>query len=131
MSETNLSTRPIYVGAVASTLDRFYMGEQSINKNIMFGASVAVGTAVGEVLTNKLPKMPTLDKNMYNGKTLTERIAEVGASAGIAYGVNKYVIGNDSTSGLTQKRIGVIVASDVIGTYAYEYMQGQPLEFLE
>ena len=124
--------KPLVVGAVAVVLDKYWLGEVDMMRSVYFGGAVAVGNYASQYIApmiNFIP-IPTISKDLYDGKTLVDRIAEVGSSAGFAYMVNKYLLENDPYTNEFMVRVGVIAISDVVGTYAVEYLNNQPLQFL-
>ena len=74
--------------------------------------------------------IPTINKGLYDGKTLVDRIAEVGSSTGVAYALNRYVLNNDPYNNELMTRVAIIAVSDVAGTYIVEYLNGKPLQYL-
>jgi hypothetical protein len=124
--------KPLVVGAIAGSIDRFYLGEANPMRSFYFGSAVAVGNYSAEYiapLINILP-IPTVAKGLYDGKTLMERIIEIGSSSGVAYSLNKYVLNNDPYANEFLTRVGIIAVSDAVGTYAVEYFNSKPLQFL-
>ena len=128
----NAFMRPLLVGSVAALLDHYYIDEPSLTRNAMFGASVAAGVYAAELVTPLLmPNLPSLNENLYNGKTMATRGTEVSLSAVSGYSLNKYVLNNDKFNDEFYKRLAVIAVSDVVGTYLTEYLSGQPLSFIQ
>lgn len=128
----NSMLKPAAVGLVAFAIDSYYLKESNFMRSVYFGGAVAVGNYSAEYLyplVKHIP-IPTISKDLYEGKTLVDRILEVGSSTALTYVINKYIILNDNYRNELLLRMGVIAASDVIGTYAVEYMTGQKLEFL-
>ena len=124
-------SRPMFVGLSGAVLDKFVMGEEQMQKSLMFGGVLAVGTYASEYigpLIHLIP-IPSLARNLYEGKTLVTRIVEIGSNSGLTFIVNKYILRGEY-QGEMYKRLAVIAASDVIGTYANDYFMGQPLQFL-
>jgi hypothetical protein len=124
--------KPMVAGAVAVLLDRNIIGETDTMKNVYFGAAVAVGIYASNFLTplvDMLPMLPSLNSNMYEGKTLSKRIVEVGSASGTAFLVNKYLMHNDSHPEELYYRLAIIGACDFAGEYAADYMSGSPLEY--
>src|SRR5271155_3497216 len=108
------------------------MQETDMTRSTMFTGAVCVGNYASEYvgpLINIIP-MPTINKNLYDGKTLTLRIAEVSSSAGVTYVLNKYVLGNDPYKGEFMKRVAIIAVSDVVETYMTDYFTNKPLDYL-
>jgi len=134
MSEQTL-TKPLVAGCVAIALDQMYLKERDLTRSLYFGAAVAVGEYSAEFVTPiiKHINIPSLSRDLYDSKTLMERIAEVSLSAGMVYALNKYILNNDQyifTRGEFLNRVGVIVASDFAATYIVDYLNGKPLDYL-
>ena len=128
----NSILKPLVVGGIAIALDRLYIGETDLMRNAYFGGAVAVGNYASEYiapLIHYVP-IPTINKGLYDGKTLVDRIAEVSSSAGFAFLLNKYIMNNDRFSDEFAQRVAVIAIADVIGTYAVEYIDNKPLAYL-
>ena len=128
----NSLLKPLVVGAIAGALDKFYLNEKVATRSLYFGAAVAVGNYSAEYiapLVNMLP-IPTISKNLYDGKTLMDRIVEVGASTATAYILNKYILRNDPYVNEMMTRVAVIAVADAAGTYVVEYLNSKPLQFL-
>jgi hypothetical protein len=128
MSEQTL-TKPLVAGCVAIAL-QMYLKERDLTRSLYFGAAVAVGEYSAEFVTPiiKHINIPSLSRDLYDSKTLMERIVDVSLSAGMVYALNKYVLNNDQyilTRGELLNRIGVIVASDFV-----DYLNGKPLDYL-
>lgn len=124
-------TRPLLVGAVAAAVDMFVMKEENMQRSMIFGGAVAAGSYASEFvgpLIHHIP-IPTLARNLYEGKTLVTRIAEVSSSTAMVYVLNKYVLQNDPYRNEMLTRVGIIAFSDVAGTYLDEYLNTQPLQF--
>ena len=126
--------KPLAVAAVAMTLDQFFLGETNIMRTAYFGGAVVIGSYASEYVAPLIKDVagfiPSLNKGLYDSKTLAERIIEISASSGCSYVLNKNVLGNDIYRDEVLKRIAVIAVSDVIATYALDYFNGQKLQFL-
>ena len=85
--------KPALMGLYAMAIDKFYLGEQDMNRTLYFGAACAAGNYASNWVTpivNPLVKsIPSLSSSLYETKTLTDRIVEVGSSAGTVYVLNK------------------------------------------
>ena len=128
----NTLLKPVVVGMIAASIDKFYLGERNTMRSAYFGAAVAVGNYSAEYiapLVNMLP-IPTIGKNLYDGKTLVNRIVEVGSSTAVAYVLNKYVMNNDPYNNELLTRVAIIAVADAAGTYVVEYLNSKPLQFL-
>ena len=132
MSSNNGILKPACIGATAIVLDKFYLGEQNLQRSLIFGALTASGSYLSEIVSPHVtPNLPSLNTEMYNGKQLGERITEVGIDTASVYVVNKYVLGNDIYRDEMLQRMGVIAVADVVGTYVAEYIDGQPLSYIQ
>lgn len=119
MSQNQTLMKPVIVGCIAAAIDKFYLQERDTMRTLYFGAAVAAGNYGAEFvypLIKHIP-LPTLSRELYEGKTLAERFAEVGMSTGMIYVLNKYIMQNDIYRNEELIRIGVIAASDFAGTY--------------
>lgn len=124
--------KPAVMGAYAVAIDQLYLKETDLNKSLMFGGAVAVGNYASEWVTPlvKAIDIKSFNKDLYDTKTLVERIAEVGTGSAVIYVLNKYVLNNDNYAGEMMLRLGIIVACDFAATYTVEYFNGEKLEFL-
>ena len=124
--------KPLVMGGIAMAVDQLYLKETDLNKSIMFGGAVAVGNYASEWVTPivKAIDIKSFNKDLYDTKTLVERIAEVGTGSAVIYVLNKYVLNNDNYAGEMMLRLGIIAFSDITATYALEYINGEKLEFL-
>jgi hypothetical protein len=125
MFNNELLTKPASAAAIAILLDRFFLKNTSVQKNLVFGASVAIGIAVGSMVGDNIPQLPNVPL-LGNGKEIGSRLSEVAVGAGTTWAVNKWVMKNDSGTSFN-KRILVIVAADIAGEYASDYMSSRPL----
>lgn len=126
-----LNSRPLIVGATAVVLDKFLMGEQNLMSSAYFGVAVGAGVYAGEMIAPHMYNFPSLNQQLYSGKTLGNRITEVSASSVLGFATNRYLLGNDLTIGKAYSRIGVIALADVLGTYISEYLDDKPLNYFE
>jgi hypothetical protein len=132
MSNGNGFLKPLCVGGVAMALDKYALNEIDMKRTMIFGAVVATGSYVSEIIAPVItPDFPSLNAEMYNGKKVGERVAELATIGSSVFVVNKYVLGNDIYKDEKLQRMGVIVVSDVIGTYLFEYINNQPLSLIE
>jgi hypothetical protein len=131
MSQNQTLMKPVIVGCVAYAIDRFYLKEVDHTRSLYFGAATAMGNYGAEFiypLIHHIP-LPTLDRDLYDGKTLAHRCVEVGMSSGMIFVLNKYILHNDIYGNEILMRLGVIAAADFAGTYITEYIDNQKLEF--
>lgn len=131
MSESMyLNSKPVIVGATAAILDKLIMGESDLMKSVYFGVAVGAGVYSGEMIAPYMYQFPSLNSQLYNGKTLGTRITEVGIGSVLAFGFNRYTLNNDNTFGQANSRLATIIASDIIGTYITDYLAGKELDYL-
>jgi hypothetical protein len=124
--------KPIAAGVTAMALDRFYFNENDGMRSLKFGVFVAGGVLASELIApNIMPDLPSLNKELYNGKQLALRITEVASASIGVFVVNKYITGNDIYGNEMFARLGAIAISDVVGEFAADYLTNQPLAFLE
>jgi hypothetical protein len=131
MSQNQTLMKPVVVGCIAAAIDKFYLQEENSMRSLYFGAAVGAGNYAAEYtypLIKHIP-MPTLSKDLYEGKTLAERIAEVSMSTSMIFVLNRYILKIDIYKDEMMMRMGIIAASDVMGTYICEYIDNQKLEF--
>jgi hypothetical protein len=124
--------KPVCVGGIAVALDKYVMGEQSLQRSAIFGAVVASGSYVSEMVAPSIvPNLPSLNSEMYNGKKVGERVTELTVMGSSVFVVNKYLLRNDIYRDELLMRVGVIVVSDIVGEYIADYIDGRPLQYLE
>ena len=128
MNQINMNLRPIMVGAVAVALDKYAIGETNLNSSLYFGVGVYASEYIAPYIAVDLP---TPSSTLYNGKTLATRLIEISSSVGGAFLMNKYLLQNDLYRNEVFKKVGVIALSDVVGTYAAEYINGSAMTFLQ
>ena len=134
MNSNNGFLKPLCVAVSAVALDQYVMKETDFKRSLVFGSAVGVGSYLSEIVAPHItPDIPQLNfaSSMYNEKKVGERIVELASSAVSVFAVNKYLLRNDIYKDEMMIRMGLIVASDVIGTYASEYIDSKPLTYLE
>lgn len=126
----SLTLRPIVASVLGVVADKFIMQEDDIQRSLHFGALCGVGIYASEYIAPMIPHLPTLSKDLYNGKELAVRIAEVSSMAGTVYIVNKYVTKNDIYKGEMYQRLAVIAGVDILSAYIVDYIENKPLSYL-
>jgi len=125
-----LYVKPIASGAVAILLDRYVLKNPDTQNCLYFGGAVAFGTAFAQVFSGlDLGILP--DSQIYSGKLVSQRLIEIILAGGSAYGVNRFVLNNDFQPSQMTAKLGVIVASEIIGEYISDYMSASPLSYLQ
>ena len=74
-----------------------------------------------------LPDIPSIGAT---GQTLSNRVAEISAGVGEAYVISKFVVKDTSSPQMMMKRAAVVVAADLAGEYASDYVNSRPLSYL-
>lgn len=96
-------------------------------------AKASVGTVVGivggQIISSSIPAIIPSVKGVKDGKTLMERIVEIGSGAVDGYAVKKYVFNNDFNPNDMPKRLLLIAGTDLLSEYITEYVNGQPLSY--
>jgi hypothetical protein len=132
MNSNNGFLKPLCVSGVAIALDQFGMKETSLQRSLIFGGLVGAGSYVSVMVAPSItPSLPSLNAEMYNGKIVGERIVELTITASGVYAVNKYLLKNDIYKDEMLIRLGLILLSDIGGTYISEYIEGKPMLYLE
>ena len=120
--------KPVIAGGVAFVLDKFYLKQEDFSRSAMFGVSVAAGTYVGGMVGTMAPdfNLPVLG----NGKGVAQRAAEIGAGAGAAWGLNKFMLKNEGYRENIMEKVGVIILADLAGELGSDFLAGRPLSIL-
>jgi hypothetical protein len=138
MSSSSSSYDPDIVKAlgsagVAFALDKFYMGQQDMQKSAMFAAAVGVGNYTSSYLINNdvipivLPDMGTFA----NGVAVQARIQEIALGAGASYALNRFVFKQTVSNNEFMKQIGIVIAADLGGEIIKDYMVGDSINVLK
>ena len=103
---------------LAVLADRYIIGEQDLRRNAMYGAALSTAIFGSDIImagVDALPiHIPTVSKSLYDGKTLTSRIVEVGSAVAVTQVLNSKVLGNDvnAVDGEFMFRAGVTALID-------------------
>jgi hypothetical protein len=124
-----LLIKPVVSGISAMLLDKYLLKIESTTRNAYFGASVAVGTALGDYVGTFAPAILP-DTQLFAGKTISTRLTEILVGSGTAYSVNRFILSNDFTPSQMGQKLGVVALSQLIGEYASDYFGSQPLSYL-
>ena len=116
--------RAVISGVIVGSIDRFVLGNQNLQSNMIFAGCVASGTIGADILATQVPSVIGDLNYLTNDKVLSQRLAEVIGGVGISIGVNDYVLKNSNyfnsyspTNELVMK-IGSIVLADAISSMA-------------
>ena len=124
---SDMYLKPLATTGVAVLLDRMVLRQTDMTKNLSFGLSVGLGVGLGSMIAQNLP-IADSPSSFGNGKQIASRLLEITAGTGTAYAVNRWVMKNDTGTGMIRK-VGVIFASDFLGEYITDYASGRSLGF--
>ena len=128
MSEQTLM-KPLIMGAVVIALDKFALKNENMNESMYLGLAGAIGVYTGTFVAKMLP-IPNLPTGEYfDGKTIELRVAEISVSAGVGYGINKFVLNNEYSQTQLLNKLALLAASDFISEYAVDYLTGKKLSY--
>lgn len=125
--------KPVLAGVYATIIDKYYMQEPDMTRSLYFGGAVAVGIYTSEYLSpmvNLIGHIPSLNVQLYNSKTLAQRITEVGTGASVTFVLNRYILQNDIYKSEILIRVAIIGVSDVLAEYTSDYFNGRSLSYL-
>lgn len=126
--------KPFVMAGFAYALDKYYIGEIDMKRSAYFAVATGLGQYssqwVSPILNPIFENIPSMSENLYDSKTLAQRISEVSASAGMVYLLNKYVFQNDQFPQEIYLRLGVIAAADFLSEYSLDFVNGRKLAFL-
>jgi len=124
---TDITIKSIIAGVATVALDKYAFGESDITKSITFGIVTAGSIYSADLIASNIPE--NFKSQYINGKKLESELLELGTATAITY-----VVANNLTESLPAyfmySKIGVIVASDLIGTLAMDYLTSKPLSFI-
>jgi hypothetical protein len=127
---SNSYLKPLITGALVGAGDKMLFNEPDLTKSIYFGVAVAGGTYIGTMVGDMLPAVvPSV--GFVDGKTLEVRLAEVGAGAGSAYALNRFVLKNDFEYSQMYNKLALITGSDFVAEYIVDYLENRPLSFFK
>ena len=131
MSSNTIVKSGIAVG-VAAVLDHYVMDIPDLQRNLIFGAVSAGSLFAGTVASQMIAPAVSISggNSLFQNKTIAERAVELSVGSAVGYAVNRYALNNDYNPSEMTKRLGVLVLTDVVSTYASDYVFGQPLDYL-
>ena len=131
MSSNQLVKTGIAVG-IAALLDKYVMGVDDLQRNLIFG-SVSAGSLFAGTFASQLvaPAVSISGGNsLFQNKTIAERAVELSVGSAVGYAVNRYALNNDYNPSEMTKRIGCLALTDLTSEYISDYIFGQPLDYL-
>lgn len=118
---SNVLVKPLMAALSAAVLDRFVMKNENMNSNLYFAAAVGSGVflaaSAGAILDKQMPTSTPMGRL---NKTLEGRVIEVTLGTAGVYALNRFVLNNEYNLNTWAWKIGIIVASDLIGETAAE-----------
>jgi len=124
---SNPFMKPLITGGLVVAGDKFIFNEPDMTRSLYFGGATAVGVYGASLVANSLPNLGKV--GFVDGKTLELRLAEIGLSAGLGYGLNRFVLKNDPRLSLMYNKIALIAGADFLAEYITDYMENRPLSF--
>ena len=122
---------PLAAAATAIVLDKYVLMNPNMMSSAYFGASVGAALfAVKMVEVNVPTFLPDIPSIGASAKTLSNRVAEIAGGVGGAYVISKFVVKDTSSPQMMMKRLGVVIAADLAGEYASDYVNSRPLSYL-
>jgi hypothetical protein len=88
--------RAVLSGVIVGSIDRFVLGNQNLQSNMIFAGCVASGTLGADIIATQVPMVIGDLNYLTNDKVLSQRLAEVLGGVGISIGVNDYVLKNSN-----------------------------------
>lgn len=120
---------------IAFLLDKYALGNESMNHNLIFGVSSGIGIYVGNMVGSLLPDIPSLDDTAntpayYTSQGIFQRTAEIGGSSVVSYYLSKYMMNAPEGFQGDQmyKKLAVIGVTDIASEYFSQYWCGNPLQ---
>ena len=125
MSTNDLYIKPLVGAASVLAIEKFILKEQNMNRSLYFAGTVGAALYLSNTVLN-----PMFGGVFKNGKGYLDRGIEIGSASLGSYAVNKYVLNNsDYSNNEMIKKVGVVVAADIIGEYASDYMNNRALSY--
>lgn len=105
--------KPVASGAVAFAIDRYAIGDTFYKNNLLFASAVASGILISDLVVKygKVHDGSTMDKSIEG------RLLEIGTTVGGALAVERFVLAQNTAPQNMYKRVGAVIASDVLGEY--------------
>ena len=124
---SNPFMKPLITGGLVIAGDKYFFNETDMTRSLYFGGATALGVYGAGMVANSLPNLGKV--GFVDGKTLELRLAEIGLSAGLGYGLNRFVLKNDPRLSLMYNKIALIAGADFLAEYTTDYMENRPLSF--
>lgn len=115
--------------AISVLLEKFVNGNNDYMSTAKFGLATSAGILAGQLVSSSIPSFIPSVKGVYDGKSLLERVVEIGAGAGSGHVFNTYLFKNDYNPSDMPKKLGLIALTDILSEYASDYVNGQPLSY--
>jgi hypothetical protein len=134
-STTNLICKPLVVAGLIAVSEKYVFGVNDMSSTGMYaaavGASVLASGVLGKMVIGDVDNLSS-GSDMYNMKTVSQRVVELSMGVGASYALNTYVIKNtfDFSNRETLKRIGVLIAAEIGGEFICDYINGRQLSYL-
>ena len=115
--------KPLAAGVAAGVADFYLLKSGSMERSAYFAGAVGGGIfAVSWVEPIVSPFFPTKTPMGNIGKALEGRVVEIACGSGAAYALNRFVLKNEINTSDMLKRLGVIIAADLVGETVCELL---------
>ena len=129
-SSSQMMLKPLIAGAITVAVDKFYYNNDDLMQSLIFGAAVAASQVLAVFATPTVMAIVQIQNtSMFDGKTLEQRIIELGCGVGTSFVLNRYILKNDPYF-YYQRKIGTILAADIGATYLSEFLSGEKLAYI-
>ena len=131
VSTSDFVVKPLATAGSTFLIDQFIFNESNYNTSLIFAASSGIGAYLGMMVGSSIPDLSnTLPVFLGNGKGLIERVAEIGFGTGTAYGINRFILKNNTYRENMTNKLITLTAADICGEYISDFVAGRPLSIL-
>jgi hypothetical protein len=121
--------KPVAAAIYAYAFDKWLLKNTDDRSSMYFGAAVGVTTGIVSTVFSGID-LGLPSNELFSGKTLSQRLAELSAASAGAYAANKYLLRNEFKSSEMMQKIGIIALAELGAEYTADYLSSQPLSFL-
>ena len=123
--------KPAIGAATCFALDTFVFKNKNQQGAMALAAAVGISLFVAPYISNALPFESTLSSIGNDGGVSFEaRLVECVLGVGAAYGIQTFAFKEPINAKDMTTKLMLVVGSDFISTYASEYLNAQPLQFI-
>ena len=132
---THQLIKPVFVGVGCAIADNWLVYNMdkdpfSIASSVTYGISAGLAVVASSYVAPSFDGMiPLSDTSFYNGKTLSDRIVEVGLGT-IGTNLVNSILGKPHPGTLTQ-RVIIFALSDMFGEYVADLITGEKMSYFQ